>query len=129
MDYGLLKTIHIGCVAVSYGLFLLRGIWMMRESPLLQRPWVKVMPHVIDTALLASAIGLAAMLGQYPFVHDWLTAKAVGLLLYTGFGMAALKRARRRATRVAAWIVAQAVFLYIVSVAMTRNPAGFAAWP
>jgi hypothetical protein len=37
----------------------------------------------------------------------------------------ALKRGRSKRTRIAAWIAAQAVFLYIVTVAVTRNPAGF----
>jgi len=33
----------------------------------------------------------------------------------------ALKRGKTRRTRIAAWFAAQAVFFYIVAVALTRN--------
>jgi uncharacterized membrane protein SirB2 len=122
MDYTVLKTVHVGCVAASYVLFVVRGAWMMRESAQLARRWVKTVPHIIDTVLLASAIALAVMSRQYPFVNGWLTAKVVGLILYVGLGMVALKRGKTRGGRIAAWIGAQGVFFYIVAVAFTRNP-------
>ena len=122
MDYASLKAAHVTCVAISYTLFVVRGVWMMRNSALLQQRWVKVLPHVVDTALLASAIGLALMLHQYPFVNAWLTAKVVGLVAYIGLGTVALKRGTTRTVRIAAWIAAQLVFVYIVAVALTHDP-------
>ena len=121
MDYLLLKLTHVICVALSYAGFALRGIWMMRDSRLLERRWVRVLPHVVDTLLLASAIALAVLLKQYPLVEPWLTAKVVALLLYIGLGMVALSYGSTRRLRIGAWIMAQAVFLYIVGVALTRN--------
>jgi len=121
MDYLLLKLTHVTCAVLSYAGFLLRGIWMIRDSRMLERRWVRVLPHVVDTVLLASAIALAVMLKQYPLAEPWLTAKLVALLLYIGLGMVALRRGATRRTRTAAWIAAQAVFLYIVAVALTRN--------
>ena len=100
---------------------------MIRESPLLHRRWVKVAPHVVDTALLASAIAMAVMIRQYPFVAGWLTAKLLALVCYIGLGMIALKRGKTRRVRVIAWIGAQAVFFYIVAVAVTRNPLPWTA--
>ena len=122
MDYVTLKTVHIACVIASYSLFAVRGVWMIRDSTQLQRRWVKVVPHVIDTALLASAIALAVMMRQYPFISGWLTAKVIGLVIYIGLGMVALRYGKTRQTRIAAWIAAQVVFVYIVAVALTRNP-------
>jgi uncharacterized membrane protein SirB2 len=122
MDYAIFKHVHVITAAASYALFVLRGIWMMRQSAQLQARWVKIVPHVIDTMLLASAIALAVMLRQYPFVSSWLTAKVVALVVYIVLGTIALKRGRSKPTRIVAWIAAQAVFLYIVSVALTRNP-------
>ena len=126
MDYVSIKFVHIGCVAISYALFVLRGIWMLRESALLQQRWVKIAPHAVDTLLLASAIALALISRQYPLAHGWLTAKVAGLLLYIGLGTLALKRGKTRRTRMAAWLAAQAVFFYIVAVALTRRPL---PWP
>lgn len=123
--YGLIKHIHVGSVVLSFTLFFMRGFWMIYRPALLQRTWVKVLPHVIDTVLLTSAILLAIMIAQYPGVHGWLTAKVVGLLAYIGLGTVALKRGPTRHVRVAAWICALLVFGYIVSVAITRDVLPF----
>lgn len=122
MDYASIKVVHIGCVAISYVLFFVRGIAMLRESAWRQRRWVKIVPHVVDTFLLVSAVALAVMSRQYPLTDGWLTAKVVGLMIYIGLGAVALKRGKARRTRVAAWVAAQAVFFYIVAVAVTRRP-------
>jgi uncharacterized membrane protein SirB2 len=127
MDYASLKTVHVSCVAASYALFFVRGLWMMRESAHLQQRWVKIVPHLVDTLLLASAVALAVMSRQYPIVDGWLTAKVAGLLIYIGLGTVALKRGKTRRTRIAAWLAAQAVFFYIVAVALTRQPLPWSA--
>lgn len=110
IDYTTLKMIHVTCAAASYMLFLVRGVWMVLESPLLRKRWVRTVPHLIDTVLLASAIAMAVAIRQYPFSADWLTAKLLALLCYMGLGMIALKFGRRRGVRLGAWLAAQAVF-------------------
>ncbi|MBI5891302.1 MAG: SirB2 family protein [Nitrosomonadales bacterium] len=121
LDTAPIKSIHVTCVALSYALFFLRGVWMLRDSPSLQQRWVKVVPHTVDSVLLASAITLAWQLGISPLAAPWLAAKIVALLLYIGIGTVALKRGRTRRIRLTAWLVAQAVFLYIVCVAVTHD--------
>ena len=121
MTYLTLKNIHVTCVVLSYFFFVVRGVWMMRESSLLARPWVKIAPHAIDTVLLVSAIAMVVMIRQYPFSAPWLTAKLVGLIVYIALGMVALKRGKTKRTRMAAWIAAQLVFFYIVAVALTKR--------
>ncbi len=123
MDTSLIKSVHVTCVALSYSLFVLRGVWMLRDSPLIQRRWVKYAPHTVDTLLLASAITLAWQLGISPLEAPWLAAKIAALLLYIGIGSVALKRGKTRRVRIVAWLTAQVVFLYIVSVAVTHDPA------
>jgi uncharacterized membrane protein SirB2 len=123
MDYLALKSVHVSSVAASYVLFFTRGIWMMRVPHLLTRRWVRIVPHVVDTILLASAIALAVTIRQYPFVADWLTAKVIGLVVYIVLGSIALKRGRSKRVRIGAWLAAQAVFAYIVAVALAHDPA------
>jgi len=125
--YLLLKHLHVTFVVISITGFFLRGVWMLRDSPMLDRLWVKVVPHVNDTLLLAAATGLSIVQQQYPFVHGWVTAKVVGLLAYIGFGMFALRRGRSKAVRAGFWLASLASFAYIVSVALTKNPAGIFA--
>jgi uncharacterized membrane protein SirB2 len=131
MSYLILRNFHVGAVVVSFGLFVLRGLWMLRAPHRLRARWVRVIPHVVDTFLLATAIALAVQTVQYPFAQAWLTAKVIALTFYILLGMVALRHGRTRVQRVVAWISALAVFAYIVMVALTRDPvpwAGMADW-
>jgi uncharacterized membrane protein SirB2 len=123
MDYLLLKTLHITCVAVTFTLFFGRGVLMLMASPLLKARVLRIAPHVNDTLLLGSAIWMAAVSRQYPFAEAWLTAKLLALMVYIGAGMIALSYGRTRRVRVAAWLFALLVFAYIVGVALTRSAA------
>jgi uncharacterized membrane protein SirB2 len=122
VDTTTIKSVHIACVVLSYSLFFLRGVWMLRDSPALRQHWIRIAPHMVDSVLLASAIALAWQLGISPLTHPWLAAKIVALLLYIVIGSFALKRGKTKRARLVAWLTAQAIFLYIVSVAMTHNP-------
>ncbi len=122
MSYNIIKALHMTCVALSYALFFLRGIWSLNDSSQLQRRWVKVVPHLVDTALLASAITLAVMLGLSPLSAPWLLAKIIALIFYVGLGTIAIKRGKTRQVKLIAWISAQLVFFYIVASAITHNP-------
>lgn len=123
----LLKHLHMGTVALSYVLFFLRGVWSLRASYIMQRRWVKITPHVVDTLLLGSAIALAWEMGVSPLAAPWLLAKIVALLVYIGLGFVAIDFARRYYVRLSAWLAAQAVFFYIVAVAFTKEVLPWAA--
>ena len=125
MSFMLLKHIHVSSALISFVLFFLRGIWSFNDSPVMRQRWIKIVPHIVDTLLLASAITMAIMIQQYPFVNSWLTAKVIGLLLYIGLGFVALKYGKSKITRVTAWLAAQLVFFYIVLVAIKHNPLPF----
>lgn len=122
--YLILKTIHVSSVVTSGTLFLLRGILMWRRSPWLQHRVLKVLPHLVDTVLLASAVGLTLVLHQYPFVQAWLTIKVLLLVAYVLIGSYALKRGRTLRQRRVLFILALAIFLFIVSVALSHSPWG-----
>ncbi len=122
MNYELIKMIHVGSVVLSYLLFTLRGFWVISQPPSLQKRWVKILPHVIDTALLVSAITLVIYIQQSPLQDSWLTAKVAGLLVYIGLGMVAMRFGKTRQIRIAAWVAAETVFFYIVLVALTKSP-------
>jgi len=117
-----LKLVHVSAVYLSGAGFVLRGAWMLRDSSLLRARLTRILPHIVDTVLLGSAILLALRIYQYPFVHGWLTAKVLALLLYIVLGTIALKRGRTRRIRIVSFVLALATFFYILAVAVTRNP-------
>jgi uncharacterized membrane protein SirB2 len=123
--YPWLKSLHVGAVAASGVLFLVRGVWMLSESDMLRRRWVRIVPHAVDTVLLVAALGLLWILDLNPLAHDWLAAKLAALAGYIVSGSVALKRGRTQAVRVSALIIAIALFLYMAGTALTRDPVFF----
>ncbi|BBO27168.1 SirB family protein [Alteromonas sp. I4] len=89
--YMMAKHLHMTAVGISVLLFVFRFIYGQMNPSFLQKKWVKVVPHIIDTVLLGSAIWLCVILSQYPIVNAWLTAKVIGVIGYILFGLLALK--------------------------------------
>ena len=121
--YELLKSVHQASAFLSLGGFALRGYWMLRDHPLLQRRLTKTIPHVIDTLLLGTALGMLYVWQLNPFEVSWLSAKIIALLVYIILGMVALRFGRTKKIRAVAWGAALLTVCYIISVAFTRSPA------
>lgn len=122
LDYLTLKTIHVTCAALSISGYIARGVLMLRNSPLLNARAIRTVPHIVDTALLVSALTLAWRIQQYPFVNSWLTAKIIALVVYILLGAVGLRYGRTKTIRALAVIGAMMVFAYIVGVALSHSP-------
>jgi uncharacterized membrane protein SirB2 len=120
-----IKSIHLLTVTLTIAGFIIRGIWMIQGSPLLEMRAVRTFPHVNDTLLLISALWTAAMVGQYPFINGWLTAKVIGAIAYILLGAVALTYGPTRQIRVLSFMGSLLCFAYVVTVAVTKNPLLF----
>jgi uncharacterized membrane protein SirB2 len=131
MLYVAVKYLHIVCVVLSITGFCLRGMLLLQKSALAgrqnERRWLRILPHVNDSILLAAAITLTVLIGHYPFVDAWLTAKIFGLIAYIILGALALAPGRSPRLRITAGVAAVVVFGWIVSVALTKHPLGMLA--
>ena len=116
--------IHLACAGATLLFFFLRGIWMINASSLLEAPFTRIAPHVIDSILLLAAVALTLQINQYPLVNAWLTVKLVAMVAYILLGTIALKRGKTKKQRVIAFILALATFAFIVSVARLHHPLG-----
>lgn len=119
--YTFIKIIHMSFAMISILGFLGRGILKINESPLVEKKLVKVLPHVIDTVLLASAIALVVMSGQYPWAEPWVGAKVLGLIVYIGLGVVVMRTAKTRQARIMAFALALVTAAYILMVASTKT--------
>ena len=124
-SFEVLKHLHVSCALLSIAGFCLRGYWMASGDPLLRHRAAKILPHIIDTLLLSSAIGMLVIWQVSPLQQAWLSAKILALLLYIGLGMVALRFGKSRQARITAWLLALCTAAYIVAVAYSKNPLGF----
>jgi len=119
-----LKHFHITCALLSFLGFALRGGWRLYRPEQLERRWVRTVPHLVDSGLFFSGVGMLILYGWWPTDFPWLLAKLLALLLYIGLGAYALRSGRPWAV-----VAALVVFLYIVAVALTKHPLAWWGWP
>lgn len=120
--YMMAKHLHLTAVVLSILLFILRFVWSQFDANALQKKWLKIVPHIVDTVLLASAIWLCVILSQYPFVQSWLTFKVLGVIAYILLGLVALKWASSAAGRWLGFLGALGVLTATAMVAVTKQP-------
>jgi uncharacterized membrane protein SirB2 len=119
-----LKVVHLSTVFISFSLFTARAYSVFTNNVWHRNRFFRVMPHVNDTLLFVSALGLAFVLKQYPFVESWLTVKVILLFLYIALGMAFMKVARSNLAKISLFVLSVLCFVYIVGVARAHNPLG-----
>lgn len=123
--YAMVKHLHLTVISISLALFILRFFWTMRGSAMLQKKWVKVVPHAVDTLLLITAVWLCVLIAQYPFVHGWVTEKLFAVLLYILMGLVALKLGRTVFIRWVGFVGALAWLVFAAKVAIMKQPLLF----
>lgn len=123
--FAALKFIHVCAAVLSIAGFTVRCAWRLTENPLSQHRLTKTIPHVVDTALLSSAIGMLWVLQLSPLESPWLLAKLLALLVYIGFGVVALRLGNTPVRRATAALLALATAAYIISVALTKSAWGW----
>ena len=124
-NYLAIRQLHIATAVVSILLFTLRFILLLRNSPRLQQRWLRTLPHINDTLLLALAILLCFSIAQAPLMSPWLTEKVSAVILYIISGMFALKWAKSRAGKVTWYFVSCLMFAYTINIAVNKNPLIF----
>ncbi len=118
--YLITKHIHMTFAGLSLLGFVIRGYWMISGSKLLHAKPVKIVPHIVDTVLLASAVVLVIKTGMYPLKVDFVTLKLLLLIAYIILGTYALKRGKSKAVKVVAFIAALATFFTIYWAAIAK---------
>ena len=88
--YFAVKHSHMMFVMVSVVLFYFRFFKQQVRGKVLPK-WLKIVPHIIDTLLLISALVLCILIQQYPIVHSWLTYKLAFVIGYIVLAMRAMK--------------------------------------
>jgi uncharacterized membrane protein SirB2 len=122
--YQVAFSIHVSSVVISGSFFIVRGYWMIMRNPMLQHRLVRIVPHIVDSVLLVSAITLTLILKQYPVAQNWLAVKVLLLLVYIVLGTFALHRGRTYTIRLVCFVAAVATFAFMASVAYYHHPLG-----
>jgi uncharacterized membrane protein SirB2 len=119
------KHIHMTLALISIALFSLRFIWLLLGSEQLQKKWVKITPHIVDTLLLVLGFVLAIKLSMSPMEHLWLAEKLLAVVAYIFTGYYTLKLARNKPMQIIGYIGAMGWVVLIIRLAMTKQTVFF----
>ena len=123
--YEAVKHLHLSAMLLSVLIFLLRFVLTLKGSAALQKKWLKISPHIIDTVWLVSAIVLCVLLKQYPFSDAWVTEKLLAFVMYMFMVTIALKLARTLMMRFIGLLGALSWLAYASMVAVSKQPLIF----
>lgn len=115
------KHLHMTVALISVALFILRFGWTLAGSAQLNKKWVKITPHIIDTALLVLGVIMMMKLALNPFEQLWLGEKLLAVVAYIFTGYYTLKLARNRIMQVFGFLGAIGWVMLVVRLAMTKE--------
>ena len=120
--YPALKHSHALLAVISILLFQYR-YWAFAVKARPPGKFYKIAPHVIDTLLLVTGVSVAFIIGFTLDNSPWLSTKIVALFFYIGFGVMAMRAVGQK--RWIGYLLATLTFIYIATVAVTKNPTFF----
>jgi uncharacterized membrane protein SirB2 len=126
--YLLLKHGHIALAAASVTLFVARVLGVLWQARWPLRSALRVASVAIDTLLVSAGGLLWWFLSLHPGRDRWLLLKLVLIVAYIGLGSLAMRRARTRAGKAAAFVLALLAIAAVVALALTRDAAVLVRW-
>lgn len=121
--YAGLLLLHKFAVLTSIAIFFARGLGVIYNREWVQRKPVKIIPHVVDTLLITSAIGIV-LITPFAFSDPWVLVKLIGVIVYIVLSVVVFKIAKARTQRAVFWILNLAVLFFLVVVAVEKQ-----VWP
>ncbi|MGB0895154.1 MAG: SirB2 family protein [Parashewanella sp.] len=119
--YPAVKHLHLTLIALSVIFFTVRFVMHLRQSPILDKKFVKIAPHVIDTFLLLSGLLLCFIINQFPFETPWLTEKMGAVVAYIFLATVAMKAKRNNIFKIFAYIGAISWVVYAARMAVFKQ--------
>jgi len=117
-----LKHTHILIAIISFVLFELRFFLIhIRKKPV--GKLLKVLPHIVDTLLLASGITMIVLAGFNVLETPWLLVKIGLVVLYIIAGVIAMRSTGMKS--MVAFVIATLTIVYLFLIALNKNPLFF----
>jgi uncharacterized membrane protein SirB2 len=129
MPYLAIKHLHVTLAALSVLLYTLRGIWMLRGSALAQITWVRILPHIVYTALILAGAILATLSGQWGATWIWLKLALLGAVIALGVLAFSRRSTLPASRRMSVWGMGLVLFIMIFAVAAHHHALVTAGQP
>lgn len=121
--YAAFKHLHMVTIVLSVLLFVVRYCLMMANSTLIEKKFLKITPHVVDTFLLLTGVVLIFITGFMPFTEEasWLTQKLSCVLAYIALGVFTLKYGKNKVFKTFAFFGSLGWVMAAANIAVTKS--------
>lgn len=117
MSYLLLKHLHISLAGLALLAYIVRGIALLRGAGLASARLMRILPHVIYTALIVVGATLATLTQQWGMAWIWLKLALLAGFIAIGAFAFSPRSALPRARRASLWGMGLVLFLMIFATA------------
>ncbi len=123
--YDIVKHVHITAVMLSILVFISRFILLQFAPRIGNDKILRIVPHVLYTVLLISAVVLCSLIGTYPLVDMWATQKLLGLLAFAIIGLYCTKWAKTKSMAWGGFFIVLVFLMMTLHVAFSKQPLFF----
>lgn len=123
--YPQIRYVHILAVTLSGCLFAVRGLAALMGMRWPRWALVRYLSYTIDTTLLTAGLMLVGILPAALFGNGWLALKLGLVVVYVVLGVLAMRQRFGRGVRALLYLLALAVFLWIVGIARMHHAWGW----
>ncbi|MBO1255496.1 SirB2 family protein [Alteromonas sp. 5E99-2] len=123
--YEIVKHIHITAVMLSILVFIGRFLLLQFVPRVGNHKILKIVPHVLYTVLLISAIVLCSLIGVYPLADTWATQKLIGLVAFAVIGLYSTKWAKTKSMAWGSFFIVLVFLVMTLHVAFSKQPLFF----
>lgn len=116
----LVEHLHTWFALLTFAGLSVRFMWMQNQPRMLRNPWVRILPHVNDTCLLATGLTLALYFGYSPFNTLWFGIKLLLLAIYIALGIALFKSPPKRLYRIAIFSMSFITYFSILLLVLAK---------
>ena len=117
-----LPKAHVIIALLLVAIFLLRGLFMIASSASVNSKLMLGSTSMLTMLLFISGITLA-IISKISLADGWAMTKILGLLVYVGIGVIALKQGLPKITAIILWLMGLGIFSYTFMVAKHMLPA------
>ena len=127
MNYPFVKFIHVFFAAAIFAGYVLRLVWMISDNPRPPQGWIRAIPWVADSILLATGIWMLFKIAHLPGVEVWMIGKILLVIVFGCLTVVTLYFIKSQPLRVLTWIGALVIYLQMVVISIIKDPTGIFA--
>ncbi|RUO25335.1 hypothetical protein CWE09_00950 [Aliidiomarina minuta] len=123
--FAVFKHFHMTMAILSMVFLVVRFIMGMRNPAALNKPFLKIPPHIVDTLFVISIIAMIITVNITVYPSGWIGEKAALFITYIVFSVITVLAVRGKMPsklRIPAFVLALVSWIWAIKIAFMKTP-------